>query len=68
MDSDKPVPVVNLPPVSFIGGTSKQGITGNIQGAWDPDRSVALVTAVCVLVEETLSEIGINSKRAVIHL
>ena len=36
--ADKPVPVVNLPPVRFIGDPSKQGITGNIQGAWDPNR------------------------------
>ena len=38
MDADKPVQVVNLPHVRFIGGPSKQGITGNIQGVWYPDR------------------------------
>ena len=38
MDADKPIPVVNLPPVMSIGGPSKQVRTGNIQGAWDPDR------------------------------
>ena len=33
MDADKPVPVVNIPPVRVIGGTSKQVITSNIQAA-----------------------------------
>ena len=68
MDIDKPVPVVNLPPVMFICGISKQVRTGNIQGAWDPDRSVAVVTSVGVPVEEALSDIIMNSKRAVIRL
>ena len=36
MDKDKPVPVVNLPPVRFIGGSIKQGITDSIQGYWYP--------------------------------
>ena len=36
-DTDKPVPVVNLPPVRFICGPPKQERTGNIQGAWDPN-------------------------------
>ena len=66
--SDKPVPVVKLPPVIFIGGLSKQVRTGNIQGAWEPYRSVAVVTDVGVPVEEALLEIGMNSKRAVVHL
>ena len=52
----------------FIGGASKQGITGNIQGLWYPDRSVVVVTDVVVLVEESLSKIVINSRRAVIRL
>ena len=30
MDVDKPVPVVNLPPVRFIGGPSKQERKDNI--------------------------------------
>ena len=68
IDADKPVPVVNLPPVSFIGSPSEQRITGNIQVAWDPDRSVAVITSVGVPVEEVLSDIGSNSRRAVIHL
>ena len=68
MDSDKPVLVVNIPPVGFIVGPSKQVITGNIQGYWDPYRSVAVVTAVGVPVQEELSYIGMNSKREVIHL
>ena len=37
MDSDKHVPVVIIPLVMFIGGPSKQGRTGKIKAAWDPD-------------------------------
>ena len=68
MNTDKPVPVVNLPPVRFIGGPSNQGRKGNIQGAWDIDISVAVVIAVGVTVEESLAYIGINARRSVIHL
>ena len=50
-DTNKLVPVINLPPVMFIGGPSKQVITGSIHGAWDPDRLVAVITAVGVPVE-----------------
>ena len=52
MDADKPVTVVNLPLVRFICGPSNQERAGNIQGEWDPDRLVAGVTDVGVLVEE----------------
>ena len=45
MDGDKPVPVLNFPPVRFIGGPSNQERTGNIQGDWHPDISVSVVTA-----------------------
>ena len=31
VDAYKPVPVVNMPPVRFIGGPIIQGITGSIQ-------------------------------------
>ena len=48
MDADKPVTVLNLPPVRFIGGPSNQLIKGNIQGAWELYISVAVVTAVVV--------------------
>ena len=36
-DADKPVPVVNLPPVRFIGGPTSQGRKGSIYGCWDPE-------------------------------
>ena len=39
-----------------------------IQGAWYPYILVAVVTAVVILVEEAFSDIGMNSRRAVIHL
>ena len=50
IEAYKPVPVVNLPPVRFIGGPSKQVRMGNIQGEWYSDRSVSVVTAVGVTV------------------
>ena len=50
MDADEPVTVVNIPPVRYIRGPSKQGITGNMQGALDPDRSVAVVTSIGIPV------------------
>ena len=68
MEADKPVPVVNISAVRFIGDPSKKGRTGNIQGAWVPDWSLAVVAAVGVPVEEKLSDIGMNARRAVIHL
>ena len=68
MDADKPVLVVNLPPVRFIGDPTKQGITGNIQGAWDLERLVAVLTTVSVPVEEALSGIDMNARRVLIHL
>ena len=68
MEAYKPIPVVNLPPVRFIVLPSKQVITGNIQGLWDLDRSVAVVTAVGVPVEESLADVGMNYRRAEILL
>ena len=68
MDADKPVPVVNLPPVSFIGGPSNQVRTGYIQGVWDPDILVAVATAVGVLAEEALFYIGMNASSVLIRL
>ena len=35
MDADKFVPVVNILPVRFIGGPTRQVRTGSIQGSWD---------------------------------
>ena len=64
MHTDKLVPVTSLPPVRFISGPKKQGRTGNIQKAWDPDRSASVVTDVGVPVEESLSNIGMNTRSA----
>ena len=50
MDIYKLVPVVNLPPVRFIGSTRNQGRTGNIQGSWDPEILVAVNNTVSVRV------------------
>ena len=68
MDSDKPVLVVNLPPVRFIGGHTRQLIRGSIQRAWDPEISVYVVTMVGVPVEEALAYIGMKDINVVIHM
>ena len=68
MDTDKPVPVVDLPPMKYIGITTNQGITVNIQGAWYPEISVAVITTVGVPVEEDLADIGIKNINVVVCL
>ena len=68
MNAGKYISVVVLLPVRFIGGPKRQGITRSIHGSWDPDRSVAVITAMGVPAEEALSDIGMNSRRAVIYL
>ena len=50
IDADKPVPVVNLPPLRFKGCPTSQGITGSIKGYWDPEILVAVINAVGVPV------------------
>ena len=52
----------------FIVVPPKQVITGNIRGLWDPDKSVEVVTAVGVPLEEAFTNIGINAWREVINL
>ena len=54
--------------MKFASGNTNQVITGNIQGVWDPDISVAVITAVGIPVEEVLLCIGMNDRRAVINL
>ena len=51
MDADKTIPLVNLPPLRFVGVPLKQVITDNIQGARYPEISVAVVISVGVPVE-----------------
>ena len=63
MDEHNPVPVVNIPPVRFIGGPKEQKINGNIYGAWYTDILVSMITTVGVPVEEALLDIIINPRR-----
>ena len=37
MELDKTILVVNLPPLSFLGCFTTQGITYNMWGSWDPE-------------------------------
>ena len=68
MDADNLVLVVNIPPVSFIGGPTNQEITDNIQGDWDPEILAALIATVGVPVEEAFHDIGMKYIKVVIHL
>ena len=68
MNEDKPVPVVILPPVRFIGGPTSQVRTVRIQGYWDPKRSVAVITTVRITVEEALDDIEMKTRYLVIHM
>ena len=68
MDADKPVPVVNIPPVRFIVIPTNQGITGNITGYWHPEIFVAVITTVDVPVEEAFDDIVVKSRNVAIHL
>ena len=36
MDTEKHIPVVNIPHFRFIGGPIRQGRTRGIQGDWEP--------------------------------
>ena len=68
MDVDKPVPVVILPPVRFIGAHTRQVITGSIQVSWDAEISVAVITTVGIIAEEALADIGMKTRNVVIHM
>ena len=58
----------NIISLKFAGGPTNQGRTGNMQGDWYPDRSLAVVTDVGVPVEEDLSNIIINTRRELVNL
>ena len=51
----------------FIGVPSNQVITGNIQEAWDTYRSVEVVTAVGLPVEEALAA-GFDSHELFVNI
>ena len=68
MDADKPIPVVILPLLKFIGGTTMHGRTGIIKGSREPEISVDVITTVGTLVEEALSDIGMKTRNVVIHM
>ena len=68
MGADKPVLVIILPPVRFIGAPTRQGIIVSIQGDCYPERSVAMITTVGVPVGYPLDDIGMNARKVVIHM
>ena len=68
MDEDKNDPVVNLPPMRFLGYPTMNITTGNIQGAWYTKILVSVTTTVGAPVEEALADIGMKSQKVVIHM
>ena len=68
MDADKPVPMVNIKIVRFIGGPQSQVRTGRIQGSWEPEISVAVITTVGEKVEGDLYDIVMKSRNVVIYM
>ena len=64
----KPVPVIILPPVTFIGGPTMHGRTVRIQVSWDPEISKSVITTIGIPVEEALTCIGMKTRNAVIHM
>ena len=68
MDEYKPVPVVFLPHLRFIGVTTRHVRTGSVQGSWDPERSASIISTVGIPVEEALADIGIKIINVVIHM
>ena len=67
-EANKTVTVVNIPQVMFIGGNTKQGRTGNIQRDWHPERLVAVINTMGVLVEEALADIVMKDRKVVINM
>ena len=68
MGADKPVSVVILPPVRFIGGPTSKLITGIIKGSWDLERSLYVINMVGIPVEESLAYIVMKTINVVIHM
>ena len=68
MGAEKSVPVVILSPLRFIGVPKRHGRTGIIQGSWDPEISVAVITTVGIPVEEDLADIRMKTINVVIHM
>ena len=51
MDSYKPIIVLEILPLRFVGGHTNHLIKGNIQGEWDPKISISVVPVRYVPVE-----------------
>ena len=68
MDTEKLIPVVNLPPMRFLGSPTMNITTGNIKGAWYTKILVSVTTTVGAPVEVALADIGMKSQKVVIHM
>ena len=68
MGADKTVSVLIPPPVRFICGPTRHGITGSIQGSGEPEISVSVIATVGIPVEEALADTGTETRNVVIHM
>ena len=68
MDTDKPIPVVIIPPMRFIGNPTSKARTRSIHGSWDLEISVSMIQTIGIPVEEALDDIGMKIINVVIHL
>ena len=68
MDAEKLIPVGNITPVRFLGGTIKKGKKVNMHVEWDPEMFLPVVTVVSVPAEEALKYINTNYRKVVVHL
>ena len=68
MDTNKSVPVVNIPPVRFICGPIRQRRKSSTQGDWGPEILVSVITTVGIPLEEDFAGIVMKSRNVVIHM
>ena len=54
MGAENPILLVNIPPLRFVGDTTNQGRTSNMNVTWDKELQILVATAAGVPVEEAL--------------
>ena len=68
MDIEKPITVVNIPSLGFVGDPKNQGRTCIMNVFWEPQLMVVVVIIVGIPVEEALVDIFMNSRNLVVNL
>ena len=54
MGAENPILLVNIPPLRFVGDTTNQGRTSNMNVTWDKEIQILLAAEVGIPVEEAL--------------